>query len=342
MTTAATDDRLDALARVALANVAAVYPYHLTHLARGDDEVREPRRLYPAFFGAYDWHSSVHMHWSLARCLRLNPPAATAAAIAAHFDSRLTPAAIAGECVYFAAAGRGAFERPYGWGWLLQLWTELDALAAQSPAAARWRDALNPLAEQLADRFVGWLPRAEFAVRAGTHGNSAFALILALHYAQRRGHAPLAAMIAERSQRWFASDRSYPAEYEPGGDDFLSGGLCEALLMLRLLPAGDWTRWWSAFAPKSRVLARWLAPVNVSDAADAKIVHLHGLNLSRAWCWHQLRPRLPAALRQKAELAAAAHLQASLDAATSGDYVGTHWLASFALLALTGDSSAPS
>lgn len=331
--------RVDALARIALANVGTEYPYHLMHLVRDRDDVREPRHLHPAFFGACDWHSSVHMHWSLARCLRLQPPAATAAAITAHFDSRLTPAAISRECAYLAGAGRGAFERPYGWGWLLKLWTELDALATDLPAAKRWRDALTPLAAQLADRISDWLPRAEFAVRAGTHGNSAFALIHALHYAQRREHTQLAALIAERAQHWFAADHSYPADYEPGGDDFLSGGLCEALLMQRLLSAGAWTHWWSAFAPKSGALARWLTPVPVSDPADPKIVHLHGLNLSRGWCWRQLQPRLPAAQRQQAEQAVAAHLQASLAAATSGDYVGTHWLASFALLALTGDST---
>jgi hypothetical protein len=333
--------RIDALARVALANVATEYPFHLVHLARSSAEVREPRRLHPAFFGAYDWHSSVHMHWTLARCLRSRPTAAVESAIKDHLETRLTRAALAGECDYFSAPGRAAFERPYGWGWLLLLWTELDALAVALPASARWRDALAPLAELLAERLVRWLPRADFAVRAGAHGNSAFALILALRYAQRRSNTRLAKAIATSAIRWFGDDRRYPADYEPGGDDFLSGGLCEALIMARVLPADEWPRWWSAFAPKPRALARWLAPVGVADAADPKIVHLHGLNLSRSWCWRQLQPLLPAPLRQRAEQAAAAHLQASLAAATEGDYVGTHWLASFALLALTGDSSEP-
>ena len=334
----ADDISLDALAATALANVGTHYPFHLTHLARSSAEVLPPKALHPVFHGAYDWHSCVHMHWTLARCLRLRPRAGFAAAIAAHFDKRLTPAAVAGECAYFAAPGRASFERPYGWGWLLQLAAELDALAAREPAAARWRDALAPLASLLADRFVAWLPRAEFAVRAGTHGNSAFALLLALQYARRRGHATLAAAIDERACRWFGADRAYPVGYEPSGDEFLSGGLCEALLMARVLPADRWASWWATFAPAEAALAPWLTPVSVADPADPKIVHLHGLNLSRAWCWRQLLPLLPAPLRATAERAAATHLRASLPAATEGEYVGTHWLASFALLAITGES----
>jgi len=339
MPTSPAGSDLEQFARVALANVATEYPFHLVHLARGPADVLAPRQLHAAFFGAYDWHSCVHMHWTLARCMKLASTLPSRASIIDHFDTRLTPAAIAAECDYFAAAGRGAFERPYGWGWLLQLWAELDALGEQLPAAARWRDALAPLADLIADRLVRWLPRAEYPVRAGTHGNSAFALVLSHRYALRCRNAPLAAAIAERAQRWFAADRAYPVDYEPSGDDFFSGGLCEALLMMRVLPAEDWRRWWAAFAPEPAALARWLAPANVADATDPKIVHLHGLNLSRAWCWRQLLPQLPAPLQQHVEAAADAHLRASLATATTGDYVGTHWLPSFALLALSVDST---
>jgi len=328
----------DALAATALANVGREYPFHLMHLAGDGADLRSPRALHPVFFGAYDWHSCVHMHWTLARCLRRLSAGAMAAAVTAHFDARFTPAAGTGECAYFSAAGRAAFERPYGWGWLLQLAVELDALAARVPAAARWSSALGPLAALLAERFVAWLPRAEFPVRAGTHGNSAFALLLALQHARRRGAAALALAIEERARRWFGDDRDYPAGYEPGGDDFLSGGLCEALLMARVLPADQWTQWWSTFAPSVDAVAPWLWPVPVSDPADPKIVHLHGLNLSRAWCWRQLLPLLPAMQRAAAAGAVETHLRASLAAATEGDYVGTHWLASFALLAVTGES----
>ena len=326
------------LAATALANVATQYPFHLAHLAHGDAEVLPPRALHPLFHGAYDWHSSVHMHWTLARCLRLDPAAGHAERIAAHFDSRFTNAAAAGECAYFSGPGRAAFERPYGWGWLLQLAGELDALAVTVPAAGRWRDVLAPLTALIVARLIAWLPRAQFPVRAGTHGNSAFALILALNYARRSGTTTLVAAIEQRARRWFADDRSYPADYEPGGDDFLSGGLCEALLMSRVLPADPWRQWWTQFVPGEPALVHWLAPVPVSDPTDPKIVHLHGLNLSRAWCWRQLLPSLDQPLRDRALQAAEDHLEASLAAATDGDYVGTHWLASFALLALDGES----
>jgi hypothetical protein len=327
-----------ALAATALANVGRPYPFLLAHLAHSDADALPPPALHPVFHGAYDWHSCVHMHWTLARCLRLRPHEGGAAAIAAHFDARFRPEAVAGECAYLVAPGRAAFERPYGWGWLLQLAGELDALSLQQRAAAAWRDALAPLAALLAQRFVDWLPRAQFPVRAGTHGNSAFALTLALQFARRGRHAALSTAIEERARRWFGADTRYPAAYEPGGDDFLSGGLCEAVLMARVLSPDAWPAWWAAFAPTGDALAPWLAPVPVADPTDPKIVHLHGLNLSRAWCWRQLRPLLPPSLRTTAAQAADAHLKASLAAATGGDYVGTHWLASFALLAATGDT----
>lgn len=327
----------DRLAATALANVGTVYPFHLTHLARGDEEILPPQALHPVFHGAYDWHSCVHMHWTLARCLRLDPRGALAPSIAAHFDARLTPSAVAGECAYFAVPARSTFERPYGWGWLLQLAAELDLLGTHLPEAARWRAALAPLAALVAERLLAWLPRADFPVRAGTHGNSAFAMTLALPYARRRDRA-LAAAIEARARRWYGGDVRYPADYEPGGDDFLSGGLCEALLMARVLPAEQWTAWWSAFEPAAAALDCWRTPVPVADPTDAKIVHLHGLNLSRAWCWRQLRPYLAPPRQATAAQAADAHQRVSLAAATEGDYVGTHWLASFALLAAGGES----
>lgn len=337
-----TPELAETLAAVALKNVATVYPYHVVHLLHGDADVRPPRDLYPAFHGSYDWHSCVHMHWTLARCLRRFPSGSAAAAIATHFDARLTSPNIAGEIAYLGERGRASFERPYGWGWLLALHAELSALAALRADAARWCDALAPLAELIAARFVDLLPRLDYPVRAGTHNNTAFALALAHDYAQACRHAALRRAIEERARAWFVLDQRYPADYEPGGDDFLSGGLCEAVLMQRTLhgcgagpvPGAGFANWWHAFAPAPDALAKWLTPVGVSDATDPKIVHLHGLNLSRAWCWRQLQPMLPSELQPAVERAIEAHLGASLAAATCGDYVGTHWLASFALLAV--------
>lgn len=327
------------LSAVALSNVGTEYPYHLVHMVRAADDVRAPRDLFPVFWGSYDWHSCVHMHWTLARCLRLAADAVDAGAIEAHFDARLTAAAVEREVAYFATPGHASFERPYGWGWFLRLAAELGVLAVDRPHARSWAGAIAPLAALLAQRFIDFLARAEYPVRAGSHGNSAFALVLAADYARRHQHRALAQAIAACAASWFGKDRRYPAAYEPSGDDFLSPGLCEALLMAATLPGCDFGDWWEAFVPAHDALARWLLPVEVSDASDPKIVHLHGLNLSRAWCWRRLLPLLPQALHAAVEEAADASLAASLHAATDGEYVGTHWLASFALLALT-DSAA--
>lgn len=330
-----TPELAERCARVALANLATEYPYQLAHVLASDADARTPRALHPVFWGSYDWHSSVHMHWTLVRCLRLARELPSAARIAAHFDARLQRAHVETELAYLRGAGRATFERPYGWGWLLKLQAELELLARVREGARRWRDALAPLADDIAVRLLAFLPRLDHPVRAGTHGNTAFALLNALDYARIAQHRALARSVAERTLTWFGRDRRYPADYEPGGDDFLSGGLVEAVLVRRTADAGRFADWWNGFAPAPEALGRWLAPVRVSDARDPKIVHLHGLNLARAWCWRALRPALPEALLAPVDRAIAAHLAASLPAATEGDFVGTHWLASFALLALT-------
>lgn len=321
-----------AFAATALANVQAVYPFHLVHFARSAEDLLAPEQLHPAFFGSYDWHSCVHMHWTLVRLWTLAPGLAARSQIEAQLDARLTRERVAGELRYFAP--RASFERPYGWGWLLALHAALVRTARAAPQATAWRDAVAPLADLLATRCIDFLPRSAYPVRAGTHGNTAFAFVLMLDWAVLTQHPALRSAIVERAQRWYGRDRRYPAHFEPGGDDFLSGGLCEALLMQRVLDACDWVDWWEAFAPDAASLATWLTPVQVSDATGPKIVHLHGLNLSRAWCWRTLAPHLPTALQPAALAAVDAHLAVSLDAATAGHYVGTHWLASFALLAL--------
>lgn len=323
-----------ALARTALANTVTEYPYKLDQLLAGESALAAPRTLHPLFWGSYDWHSCVHMHWTLVRLLRLHPSHALSDDSRAHLGQRLTAAAADGELATLQGPHRQTFERPYGWGWLLKLAAELEELAGEDPRAAPWRDALRPLAAAFAERFLHYLPRAEFAVRTGAHSNTAFALLLTLDWCGIVQHHALRRLIAERAQRWFGRDRRYPAAYEPGGEDFLSAGLVEAALMCRVLDGCDFADWWQAFQPDGDGLSRWLAPVPVSDPGDARIVHLHGVNLVRAWCWTQLLPQLPADLRSPVTQAIDAHRTASMPAATEGDYVGTHWLASFALLAL--------
>ena len=324
-----------AISRTALRNVATEYPYKLDQVLTGDEAVRVPRALHPLFHGSYDWHSCVHMHWTLARLLRLCPQHPHADATRRHFEERMTAAYVQGELTTLAGPHRESFERPYGWGWLLKLAAELKLLAADDRAASRWLEILAPLAHAFAERFVDFLPRATYPTRAGTHGNSAFAVLLALDYCEAVQHRTLHRLIAERANFWFGRDRRYPAEYEPGGHDFLSSGLVEAALMRRVVDGCSFADWWSQFQPARNAIHGWLQPATVSDEHDPKIVHLHGLNLSRAWCWRQLLPELDPELSALAEDSIARHLAASVPAATQGAYVGTHWLASFALLALT-------
>jgi len=322
-------------ARVALENVVQEYPNKLDHVMNDASEVRTPAELHPVFYGSYDWHSCVHMHWLLARLLRCFPDLPEAGRIVSTFDRHITPANVAMEVTYLRQPSRQSFERTYGWAWMLKLQAELIQLAQANPHAVAWRDALQPLTDTFVERYHQFLPIAQYPIRAGTHANSAFGLLLALDYAEAVQHIALRKLIAEKANQWFGRDRRYPASYEPGGDDFLSGGLVEAALMLRVVDSCSYADWWDVFCPSPQDLQTWLLPVNVTDRTDPKLSHLDGLNLSRAWCWKMIEQELPQDLRAPVRNAIAAHLSASLPQASSGDYVGTHWLASFALLAMT-------
>lgn len=322
-------------ARVALANVVQEYPNKLEHVINSAAELLAPKRLHPSFYGSFDWHSSVHMHWTLVRLLRCFPSLPESAAIAAVLDKHLAPAAIAGETAYLMQPSRQSFERTYGWAWLLKLQDELIRLAAIDSRGKTWRDALQPLVDMFVDRYLEFLPVARYPIRAGTHANSAFGLLFALDYAERVQHIALGKLIKSRANAWFGRDRRYPAAYEPGGDDFLSPGLMEAVLMRRVVDDCSYADWWEVFRPEPHDLLVWLTPVTVSDRIDLKLAHLDGLNLARAWCWKTILPILPADFRDPVRGAIRAHLDAALPHVCQGSYAGTHWLASFALLALT-------
>ena len=327
-----------ALADCALAVLARRFPHKLDHMILDADDHALPQAMHPVFDGCFDWHSSVHMHWSLLRLRVLAPGLAAAEAIARRFDTHFRPELVARELAYLKTPGRAGFERPYGWAWLLKLQSELDAQAGDA-ASARWATALRPLALELARRLDAFLGRSHYPVRAGTHANSAFAMILARDYAQAVGDTALRERIDLTADAWFGGDLAYPAGYEPSGTDFLSPGLCEALLMQRVL--GDrFAPWWRAFAPTAQAFARWESPAAVSDRLDGQLVHLDGLNLARAWCLDALSgadaaarvPAFSSALRARMARAAAAHWQAAWPHVTGGDFVATHWLVSFALL----------
>lgn len=323
------------LAQIGIANVCQEYPNKLDHVMNSASDVRSPRSLHPVFYGSYDWHSSVHMHWLLVRLLRLDLDLAETESIHATLDNHFAKENVAIELAYLSGPSSSSFERTYGWAWLLKLQTELALLADDMPHAESWCDALQPLSDAFVDRYLQFLPRARYPIRAGTHANSAFGLNFALEYACHYGHAKLHDSVKTKALEWFARDQRYPANYEPGGDDFLSGGLMEAALMARVLDRSRFLEWWSSFWPSKRLPSAWLDPVEAGDRSDSKLVHLDGLNLSRAWCWRKILPCLPSNHRTLAKTATNAHLEAGLKHATNGDYVGTHWLASFALLALT-------
>lgn len=291
-----------------------------------------PRELHPAFFGCYDWHSAVHSHWTLVRLRRRFPELAEAAQIAAALDEHLTAANLAREAEYFDGAGRGTFERPYGWGWLLALAAELRA--GRDAPSKRWAGAIRPLEHAVARRFAAWLPGLRQPIRTGTHYNTAFGMTLALDYARAAGESRLEGVIASGARALFGRDVAVPAAWEPGGDDFLSPALAEADLMRRIYAGRAFRAWWRRFLPGIPDALR--KPAH-PGRLDAKSIHLDGLNLSRAWALAGIAGALGRRVRIAADLRrlSAIHAAAGLARVESGDYLGEHWLPTFAVYLLT-------
>jgi len=321
-------------ARLALSHATREYPNHIQHILAGPDDIKSPRELHPVFYGSLDWHSCVHGYWLVATILRLFPQTPEAVEIEELLNSQLTTAKVKAEIEYLRSPLRGTFERPYGWAWLLMLSAEL--MRHDGKEAKKWNAVLSPLAELFVDRFLEFLPKATYPIRVGTHFNSAFAISLALEYAEVASNSPLRKALAEKAVAWYRNDVDCQA-WEPGGDDFLSGTLMEAECMRRVLGPADFSSWLDRFLPRLAMQepATLFIPAIVSDRSDGKIAHLDGLNLSRAWCWRSIAqawsgtdPRRDVALN-----AAKIHLVASLPH-VAGDYMGEHWLATFALLAL--------
>ena len=335
--TGLTSDLASRFARLALAHVAREWPNHLFgHVMSGPDDVRSPQALHPVFYGSFDWHSAVHGHWLLLRALRRHPDIQEAAGIRRHMAAHLTAERVAGEVAYLAQPLRATFERPYGWAWLLALDAELRR--HDTDDARRWQRALDPLAHAFADRFRDFLPKATYPIRVGTHYNTAFAVRLAVDWCDAAGDDALGTLLRETAERWYADDADCQA-WEPGGDDFLSGALVEAECMRAVLPPPRWLAWLDRFLPRLAAgePTTLFAPAGVSDRTDGKIAHLDGLNLSRAWCWRALADALPLGdpRRNRALDAAALHLAHGLPH-VAGDYMGEHWLATFAVLAVDG------
>lgn len=325
-------------ARLALECVHKEYPNKIAHVLASDQDVQPPRQLTPAFYGCYDWHSSVHGHWLLVRLARTYPSAPFATPAREAVGRSLTPANIAAEVRYLTGAGRASFERPYGLAWLLQLAAELREWG--DPQARTWSEVLRPLEEAAVARLADWLPKLSRPIRVGEHDQTAFSFGLVLDWARTTRHEAMRVLLTERTREFYLKDKGCPFAWEPSGQDFLSPCLAEADLMRRVLPAKEYATWLDAFLPgiPDRAGTDWLAPAVVTDPTDPKLAHLDGLNLSRAWMLEGIASALPDGDRRRPALgaAAAAHRQAGLKAVTGEHYEGGHWLGSFAVYLVTG------
>lgn len=325
-------------AALALDCVHKEYPNKIAHVLNGDQDVQAPRQLTPAFYGCYDWHSSVHGHWLLVRLARTYPDAPFARPARDAVAQSLTPEHIAGEVRYMKGAGRASFERPYGLAWLLQLAAEVREW--NDPQAKQWSTTLEPLEAAAVERLKDWLPKLSRPIRIGEHDQTAFSFGLILDWARQAGNTPMTELLTGRVRDFYLADRGCPFSWEPSGQDFLSPCLAEADLMRRVLAPPEFSTWLTGFLPDIPTAGapRWLEPAVVTDPSDPKLAHLDGLNLSRAWMLEGIAAGLPANDARVATLrrAAARHRDAGLRAVTGEHYEGGHWLGSFAVYLVTG------
>lgn len=328
-------------ARLALDCVHREYPNKIAHVLNAAEDAQTPSQLYPVFYGCFDWHSAVHGHWLLVRLLRTTAgagmPTALSEEISRALERSFTPQGIAGEAAYFRAENRASFERPYGIAWFLQLTTELREW--DDPRARAWLQTLLPLEEVIVEQIRAWLPKLAYAIRLGTHNQSMFAFGLMLDWARTAGRPEMERLLIERSLAFHRTDRDCPIGYEPSGEDFLSPCLMEADLMRRILPQAEFAAWLDGFLP---AIPRdgsddWLAVGIVNDPSDGKLVHLDGVNLSRAWNLQNIADALPMtdprieSLRATAEI----HSRSGIASVSAEHYEGSHWLASFATYLVT-------
>ena len=332
-------DLAERFSRLAMDCVHKEYPNKIARSYKNDEGIGSPQDLFPVFYGCFDWHSSVHGHWLLVRLLRTGPQDAPWRDEAiAKLDQSFALNNVAGEIASFSEVTPGSWERPYGLAWYLQLTAELREMG-DDPHAKKWLAALEPLEADIADSLKSWLPKLAYPIRLGTHNQSAFAFGLMLDWARVAGDKEMEGLIIERSKAFHMNDVSCPMAYEPSGEDLLSPCLMEADLMRRILPRAEFSTWFSAFMPEVPLdgSADWLAPGIVTDASDGKLVHLDGVNSSRAWNLYNIARALPDGDTRIPSLVAAAkvHQDTGVAAVSDQHYSGSHWLASFATYLMT-------
>lgn len=326
------DKQVTLFAELALKNIDIEYPNKPSNVLAGPESIRSPKEMHPAFYGSFDWHSSIHGHWMLVRLLKVYPECSVREKIRASLNQHLTAENLKAETAYFLEKQSKSFERMYGWAWTFRLAAELKTW--DDADGKKWAANLRPLEELLVKRTMDYLPKLTYPIRTGIHPDSGFALGQALDYARTIGNKPLEELIVKRSRDFYLADKNYPFSYEPSGQDFFSSGLNEADLMRRVLSADEYATWLDKFIDDLSILK----PVEVSDVTDGYIVHLAGLDLSRAWCMQGIASALPKGDPRIAALnkSASAHMKMGLGYVFSGHYEGEHWLATFAIYTHSG------
>ena len=332
------DDQVAAFAALALKGIPQEYPNKPANVISSADDVKSPSAMHPVFYGCFDWHSAVHGHWMLVRLLKLYPDSSAAGQIRETLNRQFTKDKLLVEADYFQPKENRSFERMYGWAWALQLVAELHDW--DDADAKQWRDNLRPLEIVIVQYSMDYLPKLSYPIRTGIHPDTGFALSLELDYARRTGHKPLEKLIIARANHYYLKDVNYPTHYEPSGNDFFSPGFNEADLMRRVLSREEFSGWLDTFLPQLRTgqMGPMMEPVEVSDVTDGHLVHLAGLDLSRAWTMAGIATALPDSDPRKALLqdSAHTHFDAGMTYVNSGHYEGEHWLATFAVYYATG------
>ena len=318
------------LATLPLKCLQQEYPNKLGQLLIDSTEIQSPKKLHPTFYGCFDWHSSVHGHWSLVYLLKRYPNLANKEQIIQKLKTNLSKENIQVEIDYLNKKHEKSFERTYGWNWLLKLQLELET--SNEPFAKELAQNLKPLSNIIIERYIEFLPKLLYPVRVGTHSNTAFGLTNAWDYAVFSKNEVLQKSIKENAIRLFQKDENCPFNWEPSGTDFLSPCMEEMALMQRILPKNEFLTWLKKFAPNLFKKDYKWEVARVSDRTDGHLVHLDGLNFSRAWNMYHLLNQYPNEFKHLKNLADY-HLNFSLPSVVDGNYEGEHWLASFALRA---------
>ncbi|MDR0659878.1 MAG: DUF2891 domain-containing protein [Prevotellaceae bacterium] len=329
------EEGVSRFALLALACISQEFPNKTGHIQMDANDTKQPSEYHSAFYGCFDWHSSVHGHWMLVKLLKEFPDMPDAGAIRKAIDKNLTAQNIRIEVEYFYQGLNKSYERTYGWAWLLKLQEEL--YKSTDVQMRQWYQNLQPLAELIEQKYIEFLPRQTYAIRSGVHPNTAFGISLALDYAITTEKKQLENLLKERSLAYYKSDKNCPGDWEPGGADFISPCLMEAELMGKVLDKAAYQRWLLEFFPnlKNGKPTTLLEPATVTDRNDLQLVHLDGLNLSRAWCMLAISRLIDdTGLKNRLIRSAAKHIEVTLPTIANGSYAGEHWLASFAIYAL--------